>query len=60
MGGICVGEEEFIACQIALVGELVISCTLDIAKEVFECFPVLWTRIGVEACKIGNRVGDIR
>src|SRR5258705_218091 len=60
MGGISVGEEEFIACQITFVGELVISSTLDIAEEVFECFPVFWTRIGVEACKVSNRVGNIR
>jgi len=37
---ISVGQEEFIACQIALVGELVISSALDIVEEVFECFLV--------------------
>src|SRR5258707_3801523 len=33
MRSIRVGEEEFIACQISLVGELVISSALDIAEE---------------------------
>jgi len=60
MGGIRVGEEEFIACQITFVGDLVISSALDIAEEVFECFPVFWTSIGVEACKVGNSMGNIR
>jgi len=60
MGGIRVGEEELIACQITFVGKLVISSALDIAEKVFECFSVLWTRIGVEVCKVGNSMGNVR
>jgi len=60
MGDISVGEEKLIASQIVLVSHVVISSALDIAEKMFECFPVFWTRIGVKACKIGNRVGNIR
>ena len=41
MGGIQVGEEEFLAGQIALISEFVINCALDIAEEMFEYFSVL-------------------
>ena len=40
--------------------KFVISSGFDVTKEVFECFPVLWTRIGIEACEISNRVCNIR
>jgi len=60
MGGIWIDEEKILAGQIALVGKLVIDCALDITAEMFEHFPVLRSRIGIEACQIGNRVGDVK
>jgi len=60
MGGISVGDEGLTSCQVAAVGEFVIRSALDISKEVFESIPVCWTRIGIKASKIGNRVGNVR